>query len=120
MENAATTVEFPPEENPVGVIRFPTSVAYTTVGGGGMFHNRDNLAGPPNPTDPPWIWGTRVTIPGSNGYKHEPYWVGFKRSWGTACDTTGPIGDNRMVTWVRVESIEIAEQKGPDAYGPSR
>jgi hypothetical protein len=107
------------QEYPVGCVVFPTAVAYMTVWNG-IFHNRDMLAGPASPNDPPWVWGVRITEQGSNGYKHEKDWLMFLLSRGKACATVGPIPDNKMVTFVRVESMEIAMQKGPDAYGYSR
>lgn len=107
------------EQYPVGCVLFPTAVAYFP--GFGLVYNRDDLAGPPkNSGEAPWVWGVRITKPGKNGFQHEPEWLQFKTSFGNACFTVQGNEANQMVTFVRVESIEIATAKGPDAYGPSR
>lgn len=106
------------EGYPIGTVLFPTAVAYVPWFGG-IFVNRDMLPGPP-PGGTPWVWGLRVTKQGSNGWRHEPDWLQFQQSRGTACSTFGPINDNCTATWVRVESVDDAMRKGPDAYGYSR
>lgn len=106
------------EEYPVGSVVFPTAVAY--IEGYGLAFNRDNLAGPkPGSGEAPWVWAVRITVAGSNGYKHESAWLQFKTSYGTACFTVQG-GPNQMVTFVRVNSIEEATELGPDYYGYSR
>lgn len=106
------------EPVPVGGFLFATAIA--AFPGQGFSFNRDMLPGPEKPTDPPWVWGARVTLPGSNGYFHQKDWAQFHESHGEACFTISNVGENCTVTFVRVESIEIAKAKGPDAYGPSR
>lgn len=106
------------EDTPVGTILFPTAIAYFE--GQGLQCNRDMLPGPTTPDEPPWVWGIRVTKQGSNGYKHDKNWLGLWLSDGTACLTVGAVQNNQIATFVRVESVEEAMQKGPDGYGPSR
>lgn len=107
------------EETPIGTVLFATAVSY--IEGLGLYHNRDMLPGPlVGSGEAPYIWGVRITNEGSNGYTHKPEWLQFKKSNGEACFSVVGEGQNNIVTFVRVESVAEAIQKGPDAYGPSR
>lgn len=122
MKKEQNRIDGPPvdtAEYPIGCVVHATAVIWDENLRQLMF-NRDMLPGPKDPAEPAWIWGVRLTKPGSNGYYHEPDWQEFHESRGTACITIGVHEGNRIATFVRVESEEIAKQKGPDAYGYSR
>lgn len=107
-------------EYPIGCVIFATAVAPDQSSPGYLTFNRDMLPGGVDKDGKQYFWAIRVTLQGSNGYKHEKEWLGMQSPRGTACSSWGGIPPNSVATWVRVESIADAIKNGPDHYGPSR